>query len=195
MKKIFLVLSLLSSNFIYAQNCENLTLKDYVKDKYIVEGKVQKISETITDNSRIAVSYLIHSNKFYSKRSQSSLSVTFVTDKIEQEGFEYMDLSQFTKNDKLALNEKEKYYFFVDNFENNIDLNNNPCFVIKKDELKKNSTPYRAINMFGSNQSFSATKDNNKFNFGFDNEVDNEEIIKNSKSLEELMKLKNKKEH
>ena len=39
------------------------------------------------------------------------------------------------------------------------------------------------------------TKDNkSKFSFGMDNEVNNEDIIKNSKGIEELMKIKNKKE-
>tara|TARA_B100000073_G_C23662807_1_gene545314 strand:- start:524 stop:1114 length:591 start_codon:yes stop_codon:yes gene_type:complete len=195
MKKIFFVLTLLSSNFLYAQNCDNLTLKDYVQDKYILIGKVNKLNEVIVEDRKILVTYSIKPNKFYSKKAQHSLSVTFTTDSIEEEGFEYMNLSKFTKNDKLALNEKEKYYFFVDKSENNIYLNDNSCFVINKKDLEKDSTAYRAVNMFGFNQSFSIKKDNtSNFSFGMDNKVDNNDIIKNSKSIEELIKIRNKKE-
>ncbi len=193
-RKTILLSSILFCNFIYADDCDNLTLKDYVQDKYILTGKVNKLNEVIIEDNKILVTYSIKPNKFYSKKSKYSLSATFTTNSIEEKNFENMNLSQFTKNHKFSLNEKEEYYFFVDK-SNNIHLNDNSCFVINKKDLEKDSTAYRAINMFGFNQSFSIKKDNtSNFSFGMDNKVDNNDIIKNSKSIEELIKIRNKKE-
>ena len=174
MKKTLLLIISILPIFLYANNncSENLRLEDYIKNKHIIKSKIEEVSKYLNENKEIVIEYKANPIKYYTKKEE----------------FEFI-IHLILQNDLQELNSEVNFYMFIDKETNIIDINECDEFIIKESDLEENSLPYRAINMFGFEKSFSINN-SNVFDFKNLNKKDNK--IKDFKNSDEYLKFKNK---